>query len=72
MSRGRTGGPDEGDFEMLALTEMLGPVEHGELCVLCELYPAEHTRTDNRDRSQVEVCERCANTADVSPADDDL
>lgn len=40
-------------------------------CELCELAAAElFDRVDNRDGADVRVCEHCADTADVGPADE--
>jgi hypothetical protein len=42
-----------------------------ETCELGDHFAAElYTRTDNRDGSEILVCEHCADTADVSCSDD--
>lgn len=42
-----------------------------ETCALCELPAAElFARIDNRDGTEIECCEHCADTADVSPLPD--
>ncbi len=40
-------------------------------CDLCTLAAQDlYTRLDNRDGAEIRVCEHCADTADVSHADD--
>lgn len=49
------------------LAQLLGEIE---TCALCPTMTDDlYTRTDNRDDSEIRVCARCANTADVSCSD---
>ncbi len=53
------------DTDALAALVILGT--EFDNCEICTLPAAElFARTDNRDGSEVECCESCANTADVS------
>jgi hypothetical protein len=57
------------DTDVLAALVILGA--EFETCELCTLPAAElFARTDNRDGAEIECCEHCANTADVSPIAD--
>lgn len=57
------------DTDALAALVILGT--EFDTCALCPLPTAElFTRIDNRDGAEVECCEHCADTADVSPIAD--
>ena len=53
------------DTDVLAVLVILGA--EFDTCELCQLPAAElFTRIDNRDGAEIECCEYCADTADVS------
>jgi len=56
-----------------ALAELViaGLFEDFDTCEICQLPVAElFTRIDNRDGAEIECCEHCADTADVSWIED--
>jgi hypothetical protein len=59
------------DSRAIAALVIADTLEDFAACELCTLPSAElFERTDNRDGSTVQVCEHCANFADVSCSDD--